>query len=354
MKNIPSSIHPKRILVCQLRQIGDVLLSTPAIRLLAERFPEAAIHVLTEKKCVPMLENNPHIERILAIDKAALHNPFKALRFYACVGGDDYDMIVDFQQLPRCKWVVLFSRAPIKLTYSPPWYNRFIYTHWAPMIDGYAAQSKASILRLLGITWNGEPPEMFLTDGEKAFAEAFVRRYGLTTPFITVDPSHQRQTRRWPENHFAALIRLLRERYPSLRAVVLYGPGELPQAQRVAELAGDSAIVSESMLSLREMAAVQRLATLHVGNCSAPRHLAVAVGTPSLTIQGATSLGWLYPSPEHASVYNWPAGCPCNENTCRLGTLECLLKLEPERALDVAVKLMDARLRRSDAVSAIA
>ncbi len=312
------------------------------------------MHVLTEKKCVPVLENNPHIERIRAIDKAALSNPFKALRFYAQVGRDDYDLIVDFQQLPRCKWVVLFSHAPIKLTYSPPWYNRPLYTHWMPMLNGYAAQSKASVLRPLGITWNGERPELFLTDGEKAFAEAFVRRYGLTAPFITVDPSHQRETRRWPEDHFAALIRLLRDRYPTLRAVIVYGPGELPQAQRVAELAGDAAVVPDSMLSIREMAAVQRLATLHVGNCSAPRHLAVAVGTPSLTIQGATSLGWLYPSPEHASVYNWPKGCPCNENTCRLRTLECLVKLEPEKALDVAVKLMENRLRRPDLASATA
>jgi heptosyltransferase-3 len=348
MKQIPSSIRPKRILICQLRQIGDVLLSTPAIRLVAERFPEAALHVLTEKKCAPVLENNPRIERIWAMDKAALSNPFKALRYYASVSRDDYDMIIDFQQLPRCKWVVLFSRAPIKLTYTPPWYNRFLYTHWVPMIDGYAAKSKASILRLLDLAWKGESPELFLTDREKAFAGEFATRHGLATPFITVDPSHRRETRRWPESHFAKLIRLLRDRYPSLRAVILYGPGEKPLAERVAELAGEGAIVTESMLSIREMAAVQSLATLHIGNCSAPRHLAVAVGTPSLTIQGATSDGWLFPSPEHISVKKWPKGCPCNENSCRLGTRECLLKLMPEDALKPAVKLIDARLGRPE------
>lgn len=351
MKNIPSSIQPKRILVCQLRQIGDVLLATPAIRLLAERFPEAAIHVLTEKKCTSVLENNPHIERIWVIDKAALGNPFKALRFYAGVSRDDYDMIVDFQQLPRCKWVVLFSRAPIKLTYSPPWYNRPLYTHWVPMIGGYAAKSKASILRPLDITWDGEKPELYLTDEEKAFGEAFIARHGMSVPFITVDPSHRRETRRWPEHHFAGLIGLLRNKYPSLRAVILYGPDELPLARRVAELAGDAAVVPDAMLSIREMAAVQQLATLHVGNCSAPRHLAVAVGAPSLTIQGATTQGWLYHSQEHISATKWPEGCPCNKNTCRLGTRECLVNLKPEEVLADAVKLIEDRLQRSEAAS---
>jgi heptosyltransferase-3 len=350
MKNIPSSIQPERILVCQLRQIGDVLLSTPAIRLLAERFPKAAIHVLTEKKCVPVLQNNPHIERVWSIDKGALRNPFKALRYYASVSRDDYNMIIDFQQLPRCKWVVLFSRAPIKLTYSPPWYNRFLYTHWVQMIGGYAAKSKTSILRLLDIVWDGERPELHLTDEEKDFASAFAQGHGLTAPFITVDPSHRRDTRRWPEAHYAGLIGLLRDRYPALRAVILYGPGELPLARRVAELAGDAAVVPESMLSIREMAAVQKLATLHVGNCSAPRHLAVAVGTPSLTIQGATTQGWLFPSQEHVSATKWPEGCPCNKNTCRLGTRECLVKLKPEEVLQDAVRLIEARLKGHEAV----
>ncbi|PKN39641.1 MAG: glycosyltransferase family 9 protein, partial [Deltaproteobacteria bacterium HGW-Deltaproteobacteria-20] len=36
-----ATFEPKRILVCQLRQIGDVLLTTPSIRLLKERYPNA-------------------------------------------------------------------------------------------------------------------------------------------------------------------------------------------------------------------------------------------------------------------------------------------------------------------------
>ena len=51
----------RKILVCQLRQIGDVILTTPALELLRRRFPAAEIHVLTEKKCLPVLEHNPHI-----------------------------------------------------------------------------------------------------------------------------------------------------------------------------------------------------------------------------------------------------------------------------------------------------
>jgi heptosyltransferase-3 len=339
------SLNPRRILVCQLRQIGDVLLTTPSIRLLKERYPEASIDVLTEKKCLPVLANNPHIDRVWPIDRKALRNPFTSLAYYARVGRAGYDLIVDFQQLPRCKWVVRFSNAPVKLTYSPPWYNRMLYTHWVKMEYGYAAKCKASVLRALGIAWNGERPELWLTDEERAFAQDFVQANGLEgKPFITVDPSHRRETRRWPARHFAGLVRLMREKHPDMHAVTLYGPGEKELALEVARLAGDGAFATPDMLSLREMAAVQERAVMHLGNCSAPRHFAVAVGIPSLTIQGATGVGWGFPSEEHVSATKKLPCYPCNSNSCK--HRQCLEEFTPEDNLPDALRLFEMGLAR--------
>lgn len=333
------SMRPRKILVCQLKQIGDVLLATPSIRLLKERFPEAEIHVLTEKKCAAVLENNPHVGRVWTIDKPALKNPFKAFKWYAKVGRTDYDLIVDFQQLPRARYCLMFSKAPVKLTFTPPWYNKPFYTHWIKVIHGYAAKQKASILRMLDIHWDGELPRLYLSDAERAWADGFLAAQGLEPDnFVTVDPSHRRITRKWPERHFAGLIKLLRERHPALKAFILYGPGELPVARKVAELAGDGAVISEEMLTLRQMAAVQAQAALHVGNCSAPRHFAVAVDTPSLAIHGATGFGWCPKTERHASVDKGLPCRSCNKNSCE--TRECLETFLPEECLDEALRLL--------------
>ncbi|CCH47298.1 glycosyltransferase family 9 protein [Pseudodesulfovibrio piezophilus] len=347
MKPNLTTYTPKRILVCQLRQIGDVLLSTPSIRLLAERYPDAQIDVLTEKKCVPVLENNPRIAAIKSIDKAALKNPIKALAYYAHVGRGNYDLIVDFQQLPRCKWVTRFSNAPVKLTYTPPWYNKPTYTHWVDMEYGYAAKCKASVLKPLDIEWNGEKPELWLTDKERTFATDFLEHSGIKNSlFITVDPSHRRETRRWPSRHFAELIRLLKKHHPSLHAVILYGPGEKELAEKVAAQAGKRAFATNSMLSLREMAAIQERASMHLGNCSAPRHFAVAVDTPSLIIQGATGTGWGFPSEEHVSATKKLPCYPCNKNSCRFGTRECLEEFYPDDILDEALRILKFGLQK--------
>ncbi|MCJ2164149.1 MULTISPECIES: glycosyltransferase family 9 protein [unclassified Pseudodesulfovibrio] len=338
MKDI-SNLHPKKILVCQLRQIGDVLLATPSIQLLKERFPQAEIHLLTEKKCLPVVENNPHLSHVWAIDKKALKNPLAAFKWYAQVGRSGYDLIVDFQRLPRCRYVLMFSNAEVKLTQETAWYNRFLYTHFSDVIYGYAAMLKASIMRPLGIHWDGQLPKIYLTDEEKQWADAFIKAQGMEPHrFVTIDPSHRRITRKWPERHFAGLIKLLREKHPVLKFFILYGPGELEVAQKVAEIAGDGAIVSREMLTLRQMAAVQAKAALHVGNCSAPRHFAVAVDTPSLSIHGATGFGWCPKTEKHSSVDKGLPCRSCNKNTCE--TIECLETFLPEECLDEALRLL--------------
>ncbi len=164
----------RRILVCQLRQIGDVLLSTPAIHLLRERFPNAEIHLLTEKKALPVVQGNTDIAHIWTVDKKAQNHLGKEIEFYLSVAKQRFDLIVDFQQLPRIRWVVAFSRffkptgGQVRLTYDAPWYNRWMYTHFATPKGGYAAMSKASVLEPLGITWDGELPTLTLTDEELA------------------------------------------------------------------------------------------------------------------------------------------------------------------------------------------
>lgn len=345
-----ANLHPKRILVCQLRQIGDVLLSTPSIRLLSERYPDAEIDVLTEKQCVPVLENNPRVNHIWSINKKALSNPFKALAYYAKVGRSQYDIVIDFQQLPRCRWVVLFSNAPVKLTFPPPWYNKFLYTHWSHPLKGYAVKAKASVLNPLGINWDGEKPEIWLTEEERQFAKTFTSEHKLDgTNFITVDPSHRRETRRWPARHFTKLIQLLRQKHPKLKALVLYGPGEKDLALKVAAEAGEGALTPDKMLSLREMAAVQSLACMHLGNCSSPRHFAVAVDTPTFIIHGSTTKAWRYPSDEHVSaIRKDPCRVGCNQNTCKFGTIDCLHKYLPEDVLENALTVLELGIRKKN------
>ncbi len=332
----------KTILVCQLRQIGDVVLATPAMQMLREAMPRAQVHLLTEKKCLPAVSNNPNIDVVWPIDKKALANPLAALAYYWEIARQDYDMIVDFQQLPRCRWVVAFSGAPIRLSFTPPWYNKPLYSHWIQPLDGYAAMSKASVLRPLGLEWSGQKPRVYLEEAEQQWAQDYLANCGVggNEILVTVDPSHRRITRRWPAEHFGRVLDLARQDSAygrRLRFLLLYGPGEKDIAEDVMRNAGaarEFCILPEQMLSLREMAGCISQAALHFGNCSAPRHFAVALDTPTLVVLGATSSAWTFPAPEHQDVSLGAECQPCNKNSCpQTGERRCLLELAPEAVL---------------------
>lgn len=329
---------PKKILVCQLRQIGDVVLTTPLIHLLKQHYPQAEISVFTEKKCAPVLYNNPDISNIWKLDKQKHSGIFKSLAFYWKVARQGYDLVVDCQQLPRCRFVTFFSGAKIRLSYPPPWYNKLLYTHWATPIEGYAAGYKASFLSPLGISWNGERPRIYLNHDETQWGEGFFSQHQIPSQgrfVLTLDPTHRRATRCWPAAHYAKLLTLLAEHIPSLTAILLYGPGEKDIVENIARNSNipKQCIVSENVLTLREMAAIIQKADLHIGNCSAPRHFAVALDTPSITIQGSTSNAWVFPSPEHSGISLGLSCQPCNQDFCPLGTTQCLQDLLPEMVL---------------------
>ena len=356
----PLLLKPRRILACQQRQIGDVLLMTPALELLRGRYPEAELHVLTERKCLPMLENNPHVDHIWPLDKAAMPTLAHEVRWYWKVARTGYDLVVNFQPtLPRLRWVVGFSGATVRLTATPPWYLRPLYTHTVSPSKAYAAAAKVDMLLPLGIVWNGERPRLYLTDAERRAAREILAGSGLEGGqiLITLDPTHRQPTRRWPLESYAQLIALLDamalERGFAPRFLPLWGPGEEDDIRTLAQqVAGkglaDRLLVPDRLLSLRESAACIEAAALHLGNCSAPRHMAVAVGTPSCTAMGSTGSEWTCPpreglEPDHLDACAGLPCQPCEANSCRLSPAPhapCMEALSPETMARTAFGLL--------------
>jgi len=338
--NILNPDTVERILVCQQRQIGDVLLATPAIELLARRFPKAQLHVFTEDKCAPMLENNPYVHMVWPVDKKKLPTLLHEFIFYRKIAAQNFGLVVDFQQLPRCRAVTALSRAPVRLSLPPRWLLRPLYTHWTQPEPAYAAAYKAGVLAPLGIRWQDERPRLYLADAERSSAEKLLASLGLGGKvFISVDVTHKRHTRCWPARHFAALVDMLAREMPDLHFFLPFGPGEEKAVRAVREMCAykERVAVPVSQLKLRELPACMERASMHLGNCSAPRHMAVALGVPTFTILGAGGAGCTFPSPEHRhlqakELMDMPCQ-PCrNSYTCSTD-VACMEKLEPHLVL---------------------
>ena len=297
MKRDLAAFVPRRILVCQQRQIGDALLAAPALELLKKRFPRADLHLFTEAKCEPLLRGNPHIDKLLLLDRREQRGLWAQLAWYRRAATARYDLVVDFQQLPRCRMLTRFSRAEVRLSFPAPWHRIGLYTHTVRPAPGYAAATKVSLLAPLGIAWHGERPR--LRGGQAG---------------ITVG---------------------------ELRFLLLRGPGEDDEVRslRAACARPERLLLPEEAPDLRLSAACMAEAVLHLGNCSAPRHMAVALDVPSLVVPGASGPEWTCPDPRHVELRPALPCSPCSRTDCP--DPRCLTLVTPDDAAQAALKLLE-------------
>ena len=140
-----------KFLLIQLRRIGDVLMTTPSIRLLHESFPNANLTFLTESPSDQVLNENPNLKEILVYRKP--ESIKELLGYLMHLRSRKFDCVIDFFGNPRSALMTRFSGAPMRIGFD--FRGRSLaYTH-SVKISGevtYSAADKAQLLRPLGIS----------------------------------------------------------------------------------------------------------------------------------------------------------------------------------------------------------
>jgi len=185
-----------------------------------------------------------------------------------------------------------------------------------------------------------------LPAGEPAPPLAHLAPAGPRPPVLGLAPGAQWDPKRWPQEHWAQLVREARAEVPGLALRVVLGPREGgwfdggPLDRALADLGGPVEILRERPLGevARALAACRAL----VCNDSGLLHLAEAVGTPVVALFGPTvrAFGYAPSLPRSALLEVDDLACrPCSRNgrrPCHRGDLACLVRLEPASIWRVA------------------
>ncbi len=320
---------PKSILVIQLRRIGDVILATPAVAALKKRYPQAGIDFLVEAPGAEVLEGNPHIRRVLTYDAQGV---FGTISWINKIRSLRYDWVIDYLGTPRSAFVTAGSGAAVK---AGPAHvsHRWAYNHRLVQstTTHYGALEKIRVLKDLGISAEGAEfmPKLYMA-----------ARPSNPSNVIGLVPASRKITRRWPAGSYAELGKQLRRRY-GCDLLVFWGPGEKDLADEVVSKIGDGAKASPKTNTLREAAELMAPCRLIVTNCNGPKHMAVALGVPTVTIHGSSDpVSWNPSNSKHLVVRLDDLFCiGCGLNRCPY-KLECMTQLSPERVLAAAERLL--------------
>jgi heptosyltransferase-2 len=215
------------------------------------------------------------------------------------------------------------------------------YTY-TPIIQGgkgYAAEDKLALLRAIGIEGELVPPVIRVSDDARQYIHTFFTQQSIQngTPVITIDLTSRRPAKRWIPERYVQVADHLVEKY-SATVIFIWGPGEKEMVDSLIKQ-GKYTHILACPTDLMQLSALIAKSHLHIGNCSAPRHIAVAVGTPTLTVMGPTvPENWTFPSPIHRVVRGNAACLPCGKTEC--APHECMNSLTVEEVEKAAEQLL--------------
>ena len=328
---------PRRILLIQLRAIGDVILTTPALRVLKRHFPDADIDFITTPAPAEILAGNPNLHEIILYPYRA--NDFAGfLKFCVKLYRNKYDISVDYLGTTATAVMSLASRAPRRVGYRLR-FRRCFYTHHEQNYRGdvYNALTKFSLLKPLGISEEETDTEIFVTPEAAEWADQLFDLMGWKDEeVIALSPAAKRQARQWLPERFAEVARWLMSR--GHRIVLTWGPGERDYVAGVARLIGSPDLLLPQT-TLMQLAALLQRCRLLVCNCGGTKHIAVAVGTPTLTIHGPTDPRVWTPQGDarHAYVRAELDCLDCGKRECE--PLKCMAAVSAEQVIQKILEM---------------
>ena len=185
----------------------------------------------------------------------------------------------------------------------------------------YATATKFRLLEAYGIEAPAGVTKVYLSDTEVNRFSNYAA--GLT---IAISPTSRRPARRWKKEYFAELADALIRKH-KVRIVFVWGPGEDNYVREIAAMMKEEAEITLPT-KLTELAAMLKNCALLVGNCNGVRHLAVAVGTPTLAIHGPTHWkAWKPPNGKHEVIYSDVECIFCGRRECK--SMICMKNLKP-------------------------
>jgi lipopolysaccharide heptosyltransferase II len=351
------------ILVVRLRLIGDVVFTTPVIRALRQRHPDARIVYLVEGGAAPVVLTNPHLsEVIVARHSHGWGRVVDDLRLGRRLRRQRFDLALDLHGGPRSAWLTWASRARVRVGYDVPG-RSWMYTRVVARPKGFrprhAVENQWDVLSLVDpestrVVNPGDDRVEMPVDAE-ARQRTTDRLAALHVPdnhVVTVmHVSAGNPFRRWPETSFAQVAADIAARGSRSWVFVTAGPSDREAAARVISTAraraGDGAhrIIDDETLSLPDLRAMMDRAALFIGGDSGPLHIAATSNVPIVGLYGPTlpvrSAPWRPAAIPTASIDAGDLPCrPCDQRVCVPGDFRCLTGISPAQVLEAANRLL--------------
>lgn len=344
----------RNVLCVRLDNVGDVLMTTPALRALKALSGTPRLTLLASPAGAALAPLVPEIDEVIPYAapwmKPPAPEPAEAFRtLVERLAARAFDAAVIFtvysqSPLPAAL-ACLLAGIPRRLAHCRE--NPYaLLTHWLRETEpergvSHEVHRQLGLVGLVGAHTDDERLALRIPAIAHAHAGHLLREARVEGPWVAIHAGASAPSRRYAPERFAAVADGL---VAAGLSVVFIGGGE--EQELVARIRGRMTARATSLVGrtdLGGLAALLARAGVLVANNSGPAHVAAAVGTPVVSLYALTN-------PQHTPwgvphrVLNHPAPCAyCYQSLCRVRNHPCL-DVPPEAVCAAALELLRARV----------
>jgi ADP-heptose:LPS heptosyltransferase len=330
---------PERVLIVLLGAIGDVVRGLPLLQRLRAAWPSTRFAWAVEPAAAAILQNHPGLDEIFVFERDRGIGAFPG--FVRRVRAWRPDLALDLQRHFKSGFTTWYSGARVRLGFA--WQNSregnwFFQTDHIGPVERFTPKY-GHYLRFADHLGAAPAPISFgirLDAGEEAHVSELLS--GVGDRFAALFVSSTWPSRSWFPGPTAEVCRDLQKR--GLDVVML---GTAADADFIGEVAAEAGPMTNlaGRTSLRDVIGVLARATLAVGPDSGPMHIAAAVGTPVVSLWGATSPARSVPVGNEDFVLQGEAPCaPCYLKECPIGRL-CMQSITADKVLGRVTRALE-------------
>lgn len=343
----------ERIVVRIPNWVGDVVMATPALRAIRDKWPRAEITAFTLPAGEKVLRGSPRIDRFEIYDRhgrdGGLFGRGRAIRRLKAHG---YDLGILLPNSISSAWLFWRAKIPRRLGADLGGRKKLLTDRYVPEDGGPRVTPAptvgffADILGVLDVPRPGPRPELFETEEGRAEAEEMLGHLGVDPEdrLVGFSPGASfGESKVWPAERHAAVADHLQEKY-GLKPLLLGGPGEEGLLIDVERHMRTPAInTSEDLLDLDALKTAVRRLELLVASDAGPRHYGVAFGVPVVVIFGSTDPRYSAANLERtAALRVEDLDCsPCHQPVCPLRHRRCTEWIETDQVIAACERWLD-------------
>lgn len=278
----------RKILVIRLSSIGDIILTSPFLRVFKAAHPGCELHFITRREYGELLEHDPHIDRLMLVDVSAGRGGLEALNL--SLMREQYDAVFDLHNNFRSR------RLRNGLSPHPHRINKrglrrllLVAAHINTYGDVLAVPDRyIETASRYGVAPDGEGPRLFLSEEIREAARTKLLEAGVVpdVPSLGCCPGSRHFTKRWPEENYGELARMLTAEGTSL---LLFGGEEDCGTAAAIRMAAPGRVHDlTGRLTLLETAAAMEHCRAVIANDSGLMHMATAMRRPVVALFGST------------------------------------------------------------------